>query len=117
LGFHATGSHQPQSVSFQSFRRRIFRTFRVIIGALAEFGALMTDVQFETSDLDIALTKLGDGCSVRYTGPHQGIFRFESVTLLARKSFLASSGRPMPSLFGHQFAFADQCLADAFQIA
>jgi hypothetical protein len=34
---------------------------------------------FQTSNLDLALTKAEAGCEVAYTGPHQGVFRFESV--------------------------------------
>jgi hypothetical protein len=46
----------------------------------------MTHAIFVTDNLDLALTKLGAGGVVRYTGPHQGVFRFESVKLAARLS-------------------------------
>ncbi|MCW2275442.1 hypothetical protein GJ654_13495 [Rhodoblastus acidophilus] len=36
-------------------------------------------VAFETNNLDVALTKAEAGFDVTYTGPHHGVFRFESV--------------------------------------
>jgi len=41
---------------------------------------------FETNNLDLALTKAEAGLDVIYTGPHHGVFRFESVR---RKALLA----------------------------
>jgi hypothetical protein len=43
----------------------------------------MTDALFATDNLDLALTKVGEGVAVEYTGPHQGVFRFESVKVAA----------------------------------
>jgi hypothetical protein len=43
----------------------------------------MTDAFFATDNFDLALTKVGEGLTVDYTGPHQGVFRFESVKLAA----------------------------------
>jgi hypothetical protein len=43
----------------------------------------MTDALFATDNLDLALTKVGEGVAVDYTGPHQGVFRFESVKVAA----------------------------------
>ena len=39
----------------------------------------MTELKFETDNLDLALTMVEAGKCVRYTGRHQGVFRFESV--------------------------------------
>jgi hypothetical protein len=41
---------------------------------------------FETSNLDLAVTKLAAGSSVRYIGPHQGVFRFECMKVVALKA-------------------------------
>jgi hypothetical protein len=41
---------------------------------------------FRTSNLDLALTKLAEGCDVSYDGPDNGVFRFESVKLRALMS-------------------------------
>lgn len=46
----------------------------------------MIDEKFETKDLDLALTRIAQGQPVRYTGQHQGVFRFESVKLAALRS-------------------------------
>jgi hypothetical protein len=43
----------------------------------------MTAALFATDNYDLALTKVGEGFAVDYTGPHQGVFRFESVKLAA----------------------------------
>lgn len=43
-----------------------------------------------TSNLDLALTKVAEGRPVFYCGPHQGVFRFESVKADALKRFRAS---------------------------
>ncbi len=43
----------------------------------------MSNALFATEDLDLALTKIAACCPVLYTGPHQGVFRFESVKLAA----------------------------------
>jgi hypothetical protein len=43
----------------------------------------MTNAFFATDNFDLALTKVGEGLAVDYTGPHQGVFRFESVKLAA----------------------------------
>ena len=43
----------------------------------------MTDAPFATDNLDLALTKVGEGVAVEYTGPHWGVFRFESVKVAA----------------------------------
>jgi hypothetical protein len=47
---------------------------------------LLTQTEFVTGNLDLALTKLGAGVAVTYDGPHQGVFRFESVKLAALRS-------------------------------
>ncbi len=52
----------------------------------------MKEAPFETSNLDLAVTKLGAGCPVRYTGPHQGVFRFESMKLSALRAACEKSG-------------------------
>jgi hypothetical protein len=39
----------------------------------------MQNTPFETSNLDLALTQFAAGREVRYIGPHQGVYRFESV--------------------------------------
>jgi hypothetical protein len=41
---------------------------------------------FETSNLDLAVTKLAAGSPVRYVGPHQGVFRFECMKVVALKA-------------------------------
>ncbi len=46
----------------------------------------MQDAPFVTSHLDVALTRLAAGRDVLYLGPHQGVFRFESVKLAALKA-------------------------------
>jgi hypothetical protein len=39
----------------------------------------MAQAPFETDNLDLALTMAAAGEDVSYTGPHDGVFRFESV--------------------------------------
>jgi hypothetical protein len=39
-----------------------------------------------TSNFDLAVTKLACGSAVRYTGPHQGVFRFECMRVAALKA-------------------------------
>jgi hypothetical protein len=51
----------------------------------------MTVAFLVTSDLDLALTKVAEGRPVLYCGPHQGVFRFESVKAVALRCFRASS--------------------------
>jgi hypothetical protein len=51
----------------------------------------MKDTPFETSHLDLALTKVAEGRPVLYRGPHQGVFRFESVKIAALRRYRASS--------------------------
>ncbi len=46
----------------------------------------MTRTPFVTGNMDLALTKLASGRTVHYSGVHQGVFRFESVKLLALRS-------------------------------
>ena len=46
----------------------------------------MARAKFQTNHLDLALTKLAAGCDVDYTGPHEGVYRFESVKLRALMS-------------------------------
>ena len=53
----------------------------------------MTDQHFATDNFDLALTKVGDGVAVDYTGTHQGVFRFESVKLAAMMT-LPAEKRP-----------------------
>ncbi|MCI4679677.1 hypothetical protein K9U39_06340 [Rhodoblastus acidophilus] len=50
-----------------------------------------SDAPFETSHLDLALTKVAAGRPVLYRGPHQGVFRFESVKIAALRRFRASA--------------------------
>lgn len=45
---------------------------------------------FETNHLDLALTRVAEGRPVLYRGPHQGVFRFESVKATALRRFRAS---------------------------
>ncbi len=55
----------------------------------------MKEAPFETGNFDLAVTKFGAGCPVRYTGPHQGVFRFESMKLSALKAAREkSAGEP-----------------------
>jgi hypothetical protein len=39
----------------------------------------MAQAVFQTSNLDVALTKAAAGVDVAYTGPYDGVFRYESV--------------------------------------
>jgi len=65
--------------------------------------------QFETKDLDLALTCIGQGRSVRYTGQHQGIFRFESVKLTALMSLRRREGMNAATSFDlSRFVFEDR---------
>lgn len=52
----------------------------------------MKAAPFETSNFDLAVIKSGAGCPVRYTGPHQGVFRFESMKFLALRASRENSG-------------------------
>jgi hypothetical protein len=56
----------------------------------------MTDSQFTTDNFDLALTKVGEGGAVDYTGPHQGVFRFESVKLAALMTLPADMRPQIP---------------------
>jgi hypothetical protein len=50
---------------------------------------------FRTDNLDLALTKAEAGVDVAYTGPHDGLFRFESVrrkALRAREKIARARG-------------------------
>ncbi|MBB4197513.1 hypothetical protein CCR94_22390 [Rhodoblastus sphagnicola] len=46
----------------------------------------MAQSMFQTSNLDLALTKAEAGVDVAYTGPWDGVFRFESVRLKALRA-------------------------------
>jgi len=53
---------------------------------------------FETNNLDLALTKAEAGFDVTYTGPHHGVFRFESVrrkALRARDKIARARGETL----------------------
>jgi len=56
----------------------------------------MTDSRFATDNFDLALTKVGEGSAVDYTGPHQGVFRFESVKLAALMTLPADMRPKIP---------------------
>ena len=56
----------------------------------------MTDSQFTTDNFDLALTKVGEGVAVDYTGTHQGVFRFESVKLAALMTLPADMRPQIP---------------------
>ena len=56
----------------------------------------MTDALFATDNYDLALTKIGEGVAVNYTGPHQGVFRFESVKLAAMMTLPADKRPAVP---------------------
>ena len=56
----------------------------------------MTDQHFATDNFDLALTKVGEGGAVDYTGPHQGVFRFESVKLAALMTLPADMRPQIP---------------------
>jgi hypothetical protein len=56
----------------------------------------MTDQHFATDNFDLALTKVGEGSPVDYTGPHQGVFRFESVKLAAMMTLPADMRPDIP---------------------
>ena len=56
----------------------------------------MTDQHFATDNFDLALTKVGEGSAVDYTGPHQGVFRFESVKLAALMTLPADMRPEIP---------------------
>ena len=56
----------------------------------------MTDALFATDNYDLALTKVGEGVAVNYTGPHQGVFRFESVKLAAMMTLPAEKRPGIP---------------------
>ena len=42
----------------------------------------MTQTSFTTADLDIALTKVRDGCPTEYTGRYQELFEFHRLLLV-----------------------------------
>jgi hypothetical protein len=64
---------------------------------------------FETKDLDLALTRIGQGRPVRYIGQHQGVFRFESVKLKALMSLRGREGMNAASSFDlSRFVFEDR---------
>jgi hypothetical protein len=66
----------------------------------------MTVAFLVTSDLDLALTKVAEGRPVLYCGPHQGVFRFESVKAVALRRFHASPRRGLLGLpEGQEAAF------------
>ncbi len=56
----------------------------------AEQATMIQDALFATDHLDLALTKVAEGQRVLYRGPHQGVYRFESVKLGALRRFRAS---------------------------
>lgn len=56
----------------------------------------MSDAFFATDNYDLALTKVGEGFAVDYTGPHQGVFRFESVKLAAMMTLPAEKRPAIP---------------------
>lgn len=56
----------------------------------------MTDPHFATDNFDLALTKVGEGVAVDYTGTHQGVFRFESVKLAALMTLPADMRPQIP---------------------
>lgn len=56
----------------------------------------MTATLFATDNYDLALTKVGEGFAVDYTGPHQGVFRFESVKLAAMMTLPAAQRPQIP---------------------
>ena len=56
----------------------------------------MSDAFFATDNYDLALTKVGEGVAVDYTGPHQGVFRFESVKLAAMMTLPAEKRPAIP---------------------
>ena len=43
----------------------------------------MAQTCFSTANLDIALTKVRDGCPTEYTGRHQDLFQFHRLLLVA----------------------------------
>lgn len=43
----------------------------------------MAQTCFTTANLDIALTKVRDGCPTEYTGRHQDVFQFHRLLLVA----------------------------------
>jgi len=57
----------------------------------------MSDAFFATENYDLALTKVGEGVAVDYTGPHQGVFRFESVKLAAMMTLPAEKRPAIPA--------------------
>ena len=57
----------------------------------AEQATLLAEARFETDHLDLALTNVAEGRDVLYRGPHQGVFRFESVKIAALRRSRASS--------------------------
>jgi hypothetical protein len=65
---------------------------------------------FETRDLDLALTRIAQGCPVRYIGQHQGVFRFESVKLAALLTLRGRQGMHAAESFDlSRFVFEDRC--------
>jgi hypothetical protein len=56
----------------------------------------MSQAPFTTDNYDLALTMVGEGFDVRYTGPHQGVFRFESVKLAALMTLPPEMRPPLP---------------------
>jgi hypothetical protein len=60
----------------------------------------MSHLPFATDNYDLALTMVGEGFDVRYTGPHQGVFRFESVKLAALMTLPPEKRPPLaPAIF------------------
>jgi hypothetical protein len=51
---------------------------------------------FATDNYDLAMTKVAEGAAVSYTGPHQGVFRFESVKLAALMTLPPEKRPPIP---------------------
>jgi hypothetical protein len=56
----------------------------------------MSRSPFATDNYDIAMTKVAEGVAVSYTGPHQGVFRFESVKLAAVLTLPPEQWPPVP---------------------
>lgn len=56
----------------------------------------MCDAPFATDNYDLAMTKVAEGAAVSYTGPHQGVFRFESVKLAALMTLPPEKRPPIP---------------------
>ena len=56
----------------------------------------MSRSPFATDNYDLAMTKVAQGVAVSYTGPHQGVFRYESVKLTAIMTLPPEKWPPIP---------------------